>query len=103
LARLYYSFKYDVAFDQVDLAREQRELWIKNFSCAKDVQSKTMRLEDGTSVSAMVCPSGDILVQVAPQGSSRRLYRWIKTSDLLTRPGAEPQNKENNALNKEVP
>jgi len=80
--RLYFSLKYDIPLDQVDLAKEQHEMWVANLTCTGSLQVIT--LSDGTRVGIQACPSGDILVKlINPDGT--KFYRWISRRGLLER------------------
>jgi hypothetical protein len=76
LMNIFYSVKLDVPFDEVQIAREQNNLWNKNFECARTSPIYWSEVDDkGIKIGVTACPSKDVLVAV--NGKIQPSYRWI--------------------------
>ncbi len=66
----------DVPFRGVTEARAQQRLWEENFDCIKDADFSVVKMYNNTEVGAIVCTSGDVLIQVLEPIGTPKL-RWI--------------------------
>ena len=79
----YKAFVYDIEFNTVKHAEEQRRLWVKNFACARNITYQQVRTAEDTLVQVGACANGDVLIEVAPPGGSR-IVEWISLERLKT-------------------
>jgi hypothetical protein len=74
------AYLLDVPWNAVSEAEEQQALWTKNFECSWQEPAQTARTTVTTSrnerVTIILCPSGDALVSIQPEGAQPR-FRWI--------------------------
>ena len=76
MMNIFYSIKLDVPLDEVQIAKEQINLWNRNFECARTSPTHWSKVdENGVKVGVIVCPSKDVLVSV--NGNIQASYRWI--------------------------
>ncbi len=76
ISDLYVSYKNDIPFAAARAAKEQDDLWKKNFECVRNQKSQGIITTHNVTVEAMVCPSGDVLLHVkAPD--SKENFRWV--------------------------
>ena len=73
--------KLDVPVSAVNAAEREHNLWVKNFGCASDDDLPETSLADNTRVAVVVCPSGDVLVQVK-RAKGQPSYRWIPLEEV---------------------
>jgi hypothetical protein len=88
--RWYSSLKYGVPFGQAELAKEQSELWQRNYNCINSsVPATWLQLERGIQLSAWACPSGDILIGIRKKDRGpETYYRWLRDTNLIEKPTA---------------
>lgn len=76
LYELYNSRKLDVPFGFSKTAIQQDEIWHKNFECIQQQKPKCVKTKFNVEVGAIVCPSGDVLLQVTSPDDSK-IIRWV--------------------------
>ena len=67
----------DVPIKLVAEAKGQNDLWEANFECTSKANFETVTNIHNRQVSAIVCPSGDVLVKVKLPGSEKEISRWV--------------------------
>lgn len=78
---LYKSFEYDIGFNDVQHAEEQRRLWIKNFDCAQAMKYQKVETGEGVMVQVGACSNGDVLIEVSSP-DSKRILEWVSLQRL---------------------
>ena len=63
-------------------AKEQKRLWEANLDCTRAQEIQRIRTTRDTEVSAQVCPSGDVLVQLRRRSADRTVFRWVSARTL---------------------
>ena len=66
-------------------AKAQHDFWEANFECTSKATFETVINPENTQVSAIVCPSGDVLVKVKRPGSASEISRWIGVQSVQER------------------
>ncbi|MDA7947904.1 MAG: hypothetical protein MPJ78_10560 [Hyphomicrobiaceae bacterium] len=79
----YKAFVYDIDFQHVKHAEEQRRLWVKNFACAQNISYQQVKTEKNIVVQVGACANGDVLIEVAPPRGNR-ILEWISLERLQT-------------------
>ena len=69
-------------------AVEQHSMWTRNFDCTKETKPVKVLNEANIEVSALVCPSGDILVAGKKPGDSIGNFMWVSLDVVLAGEGA---------------
>lgn len=83
---LYYSWKNDVPFNQVQYRLTQAALWEKNFDCKIDYRQ--LATASGSKVEAGACQkTGDISLKIS-NGKGQTNYEWI-AFDQLPKPASQ--------------
>jgi len=63
-------------------AKEQKRLWEANLDCTRGQEIQRIRTTRDTEVSAQVCPSGDVLVQLRRPSADQTIFRWVSARTL---------------------
>ena len=77
------SAKMDTKWGDSSKAIEQHGMWQRNFDCTKDLKPVTVLNEANITVSALVCPSGDILVSGKLPGDTVGNFTWVSLDVVL--------------------
>lgn len=76
---LYDSHQFGVSFGFGKVAKQQNEMWERNFECMRIQAFHDVVTRHNVKVGTIVCPSGDVLLRAeAPE--SRILLKWVDVS-----------------------
>jgi len=79
------SWRFDVPFAAVPVARASHAMFEKNVECLSEIgePDHVVRLPDNTLIHAVACKTGDIMIRIdRPDG--RSLIRWLESKSLMT-------------------
>jgi len=74
--QLYKSLAMDIPYSKVESAVNQDTLWKKNSQCLSSKQIEEFTTTQGSNISLLECPDGDLLV-VLPKG-----LHWIEAEEI---------------------
>lgn len=95
------SIKLGVTYNSVESAKEQSKLWEKNIDCLIINKDKfTIQRADNSTISIIVCKSGDILLDYATIDNQRNL-RWIDFNSIKST-GLSAQIQQQQLINKKI-
>jgi hypothetical protein len=89
LINVYHSLKNGVPISKAQDSVEQTELWQNNFACVDGAQFNPITNPDNVRIGAVVCHSGDVLLQAQRPSWRNASYRWVHWSDI-----APPQGEQ---------
>jgi len=82
--RLYQSWQIKVSLSEVDYAVSQNDFWRKNIDCLSGKTFEQVTTSSNVKISAVFCPSGDILVRLKPPDpEAREIVKWIGFKDFM--------------------
>ena len=77
------STRLDTKWGESSRAIEQHGMWQRNFNCTKDLSPVTVQNAASITISALVCPSGDILVSGKRPGDITGNFTWVSLDVVL--------------------
>ncbi len=78
---IYNAWKYDVSYNSVRHAEEQRALWEKNFACTSSLDYQKVRTDKNVEVQVGACNNGDVLIAVL-QPNGEKVVEWVSIDKL---------------------
>ncbi len=75
------AFRRGIPTENLNLEKEQRQLWEKNFDCTQKNLPQIVVTEQKFEIEVTTCRSGDILVITRKPGVTNPTTRWISTGD----------------------
>jgi hypothetical protein len=84
--RFYQSWQIQVPTSEVDHAVAQDDFWRRNLDCLAGKNYEPVTTSGDVRVSALVCPSGDVLVRVKPPDpKTGEVAKWIGLKEFVGR------------------
>jgi len=77
------AFRLGIPSDSLAVAKEQVQLWNKNFECSRENDLKCIKTKMNHEIGALVCPSGDVLIKILSPEKGKPYYRWIGLDTFL--------------------
>src|SRR5262245_49980038 len=72
------AWRKGVASSQLQVLKEQEQLWTKNLGCRGHAKTWEHDLPGDGTLALSLCPSGDLLLSwTYPDGSQHGQYRWV--------------------------
>jgi hypothetical protein len=77
------SFNFGVPYGRVFEAKEQNQLWQKNFQCSQNASFTPITNKYKVEVASTVCESGDVLIRSKRPEWDDPVFRWISLDAIV--------------------
>jgi hypothetical protein len=89
LVNAYESFRHGVPISKVQDSLEQNSLWESNVACVAGATFRPITNPDNVRIGAVVCQSGDVLLQEQRPSWKDATYRWVHWRDIVPPQGEQ--------------